>query len=99
MNFKDKVIEIVNKIPKGKVTTYGTVSTLAGMPKGALFVGGILHFAQDQTPWYRVINRNGFISTKCYAHPRQLQKALLESDGIEVSDAFVVDLQKYGWWG
>lgn len=99
MNFKDKVIELVNRIPKAKVTTYGTIATLAGMPTGALFVGGILHFAETQTPWHRVINRNGFISTKCPNHPRQLQRALLESEGIEVSDDFMVDLDKYGWWG
>lgn len=99
MDFKDKVIEIVNKIPKGKVTTYGTVATLAGMPRGALFIGCILHCAEEQTPWYRVINRNGLLSIKCYDHPRQLQKALLASEGIKVSDDFMIDLQEYGWWG
>lgn len=99
MNFKDRVIQIVRKIPYGKVTTYGTVATLAGLPRGARLVGGILHFNINAGPWHRVINRHGFISTKCLDHPKALQKALLEQEGIEVSDDFMINLQKYGWWG
>lgn len=99
MNFKDQVIFIVKKIPYGKVTTYGTVAALSGLPRGARLVGGILHYSLDELnlPWQRVINRNGFISTKCLEHPKALQKALLEDEGIEVSDDFMVDLKKYGW--
>jgi len=69
LNFKDRVIEIVNKIPYGRVTTYGTVATLAGLPRGARLVGGVLHFNIDDAPWHRVVNRHGFISTKCLEHP------------------------------
>lgn len=99
MNFKDRVIEIVKKIPYGRVTNYGTVATLAGVPRGARLVGGILHFNREEVPWQRVINRHGFISTKCLDHPKQLQKALLEQEGIEVSRDFMINLHKYGWWG
>ncbi len=100
-SFKEKVIQIVKQIPDGKVTTYGTVATLAGLPRGARLVGGILHFCSDQEnlPWQRVINRNGFISTKCLEHPKQAQKALLLMEGVEVTSCFIVDLKKYGWWG
>lgn len=104
MNFKEKVLEIVKKIPYGRVTTYGTVATMAGVPRGARLVGGVLHFndlsaGRQVLPWHRVINRHGFISTKCLEHPKKLQKALLEQEGIEVSKDFMVNLDKYGWWG
>lgn len=101
MSFRIKVIEIIKKIPKGRVTTYGTIATLAGLPRGARLVGGILHFSteKDSLPWQRIINRHGYISTKCLDHPKPLQKILLEQEGIEVSSDFVVDLKKYGWWG
>ena len=106
MNFKDRVIQIVKSIPYGKVTNYGTVAVLAGVPRGARLVGGVLHFniedlpaGRQGAPWHRVINRHGFISTKCLEHPKQLQKALLEQEGIEVSKDFMVDLKKYGWFG
>lgn len=99
MNFKSRVIKIVNKIPYGRVTTYGTVAMMAGVPRGARLVGGVLHFNINASPWHRVINRHGFISTKCLDHPKRLQKKLLQEEGIEVSDDFMVDLQKYGWFG
>lgn len=99
MNFKLNVIKITKQIPYGRVTTYGTVATLAGFPRGARLVGGILHQAKEELPWYRVINRHGFISIKCFDHPKDFQKALLEAEGIEVSKDFMVNLQKYWWWG
>ncbi|MBI2022196.1 MGMT family protein [Candidatus Daviesbacteria bacterium] len=101
LSFKERVIQIVKKIPQGCVTTYGTVATLAGLPRGARLVGGILHYNSDvfDLPWQRVINRHGFISTNCQEHMKKLQKALLEQEGIEVSDDFMIDLKKYGWFG
>ncbi len=100
-DFKARVVDIIKKIPPGKVTTYGTVATLAGLPRGARLVGGILHFNAEKygLPWQRVINRHGFISTSCLDHTKNIQKGLLESEGVEVSKDFVVDLKKYGWWG
>lgn len=102
MNFKKKVIKIVKSIPHGRVTTYGTVATLAGIPRGARLVGGILHFAnveKENIPWHRVINRHGFISTKCLDHPKNLQEVLLKKEGVEVDKDFMIDLNRYGWWG
>ncbi len=99
MNFKNRVIEIVKTIPYGRVTTYGTVAALAGIPRGARLVGGILHYYMEdhEIPWHRVINRHGFISTKCLEHPKTLQKKLLEEEGIGVSSGFMINLDKYLW--
>lgn len=99
MNFKNRVISIVKKIPYGRVSTYGTVATLAGLPRGSRFVGGVLHFNNDDVPWHRVVNRHGFISTRCLEHPKLAQKALLEQESIEVTSDFMINLRKYGWWG
>ena len=57
------------------------------------------HFNMDDVPWHRVVNRHGFISTKCLDHPKSLQKVLLEQEGVEVSADFMINLQKYGWFG
>lgn len=101
MNFRNRVIQIVKQIPYGRVTTYGTVATLAGLPRGGRLVGGILHTNSEKLnlPWQRIINRHGFISTKCLEHPKALQKVLLEKEGVEVTADFMIDLKKYGWWG
>ncbi len=100
-NFKDKVIQIVQKIPYGRVTTYGTVATLVGFSRGARIVGGIMCSDGEKLnlPWHRVINREGYLSIKCGEHSKALQKALLEEEGVEVSADFIVNLDKYGWWG
>ena len=99
-NFKERVLSLANKIPHGKVTTYGTLATLAGVPRGARLVGGVLHFSgESRAPWHRVINRHGFISIKCLDHPKELQRALLKQEGIEVNKDFMIDLSRYGWWG
>ncbi|KKQ67500.1 MAG: Methylated-DNA/protein-cysteine methyltransferase [Candidatus Daviesbacteria bacterium GW2011_GWA2_38_24] len=101
MNFKELVIKITKSIPYGCVTTYGTIATLSGMPRGARLVGGILHFAyqKEDLPWHRVINREGFISIRCMDHPKELQKALLEQEGVKVSKDLTIDLSTFGWWG
>lgn len=101
VNFKNKVIQIVKKIPYGQVTTYGTVATLAGLPRGGRLVGGILHANSEKLnlSWQRIINRHGFISTKCLEHPKALQKVLLQKEGVEVSEGLMIDLKKYGWFG
>ncbi len=101
MTFGEKVIEIIKQVPYGRVTTYGTVATLAGLPRGARLVGGILMHNSEKCnlPWQRVINREGFLSIKNMNYPKPLQKALLEQEGVDVSPEFIVDLKKYGWFG
>lgn len=35
----------------------------------------------------------------CPEHIKALQKALLDEEGVEVSKDFMIDLDRYGWWG
>src|SRR5688572_13957830 len=98
-SFKDAVIEIIKSIPYGKVTSYGTVATLAGSPRSAREVGYLLHSltAKHNLPWQRVINKKGFISIRGNdVNMKNLQKKLLEEEGVEVSEDFMIDLKKYG---
>jgi methylated-DNA-protein-cysteine methyltransferase-like protein len=103
-NFYQKIYALVKKIPKGKVATYGQIATLAGVPRSARVVGWALHTLPEpevkKVPWQRVVNKEGVISTTCTDHPRDLQKLLLESEGIEVkkkNDFSWIDLEKYLW--
>ena len=100
--FYQRVIKLIKKIPYGKVTTYGTIALKAGSPRAARIVGGILHSSteKEDLPWQRVINRDGFISIRSgLIDSKKLQKSLLEQEGVEVSSTFMVDLDKYGWFG
>ena len=49
MNFNERVYEIVRRVPKGKVISYGQVAFLAGSPRGARAVGWALH--RNPYPW------------------------------------------------
>ena len=99
MNFHQRVYALVKKIPKGRVTSYGFVATLLGNPRAARQVGwALFNMTEDrEIPWWRVINSKGYISIRNPNAPKELQKFLLEKEGIKVSDKFMVDLKKYIW--
>lgn len=101
-NLFERIYYIVRKIPQGKVATYGQIAALAGSPRGARMVGWALHILEHhrKIPWQRVINREGRISTTCEEHSKNLQKALLEAEGIKVRERdgnYWIDLKKYLW--
>ena len=102
ISFKDLVINNILSIPYGHVTTYGTIAALSGAPRKSREVGYILHSLTEKhsLPWQRVVNREGYISIRGNdLNIKNLQKKLLEEEGVEVSGSFMVDLKKYGWWG
>ncbi len=98
-NFRQKVLDVVEKIPSGKVMSYGQVAALAGSPKAARQVGQILKFLDIEKahiPWWRVLNSKGQISIKGnWTADKNLQKSLLIKEGIEISEDFSVDMVKY----
>jgi len=60
--FKEKVLAVVKKIPRGKTLTYKAVAQRAGSPKASRAVGNILHTNNDpQIPCHRVIRSDGKI--------------------------------------
>ncbi len=94
--FKQKVIEVVNNIPHGKVVSYGQVAAYIALPRAARQVGWVLRgMAGNNVPWWRVVNKKGVISINGNFHAdRNLQKKLLEAEDILVND-FQVDMGKY----
>jgi O-6-methylguanine DNA methyltransferase len=58
--FKEKVIAIVKKIPKGKTLSYKDVAGKAGHPGAARAVGAIMRTNTDASvPCHRVIMSDG----------------------------------------
>ncbi|MBR0163174.1 MAG: methylated-DNA--[Lachnospiraceae bacterium] len=94
----ETIYEIVRRIPKGQVATYGQIAALAGNRRLARVVGYALHANPDGdlTPCYRVVNREGRVSKAFVFGGENRQIALLRADGIEVKDG-VVDLSRYQW--
>ncbi len=90
--------DIVRKIPKGKVSTYGRIAQVCGLPGQSRLVGYALHSLQPGTtvPWHRVVNAGGRISFPPNSEAFRLQKKLLESEGV-VFKKGKTDLGKFGW--
>ena len=95
--FSKQVIEIIQKIPAGKVATYGQIAILAGNNKAARQISRILHSSSGKygLPWHRVINSQGRISLRT-GDSFEMQKAMLESEGIQVIED-KIDLAKFQW--
>jgi methylated-DNA-protein-cysteine methyltransferase-like protein len=93
------VYRVVCRIPAGQVATYGQIAALSGMPRAARQVGWALSALgeQDDVPWHRVINAQGEISPRGGPEVVDLQRALLEFEGIEFNRRDRVDLDRYCW--
>jgi methylated-DNA-protein-cysteine methyltransferase-like protein len=106
--FNAAVWEIVRQIPPGKVATYGQIGALVSPPQGislqdyrafgARWVGGAMAACPEGIPWQRVINSQGKISLRKGGGP-DVQRELLEAEGVVFDDRQRVDLARYGWSG
>ena len=93
------IYEIVRKIPKGKVASYGQIATLAGNPRWSRVVGYALHVNPDPDgiPCFRVVNKIGACSGSFAFGGETAQRKLLEADGVTFLSDGKVDLMKHQW--
>jgi methylated-DNA-protein-cysteine methyltransferase related protein len=95
--FKDRVYALVAQIPEGRVMTYGQIATLCGAAWAAWEVGQIAHTGPEGLPWQRVVNKQGGLAIGWPQGGRAGHRAVLESEGVEVSEDFKVDVGKLQW--
>lgn len=95
-----RIREVLSRIPRGRVVSYGAAAALAGLPNGARQVVRVLHSSseKEKLPWHRLLRKDGSIALPS-GGGLELQKSLLESEGVEVSAAGRVDLARFGWGG
>ncbi|HKU40053.1 MAG TPA: MGMT family protein, partial [Polyangiales bacterium] len=95
-----RIYEVVSRIPRGRVATYGMVAELAGMPRAARQVGyalAALRDASGKVPWQRVINARGEISERSEPTFEGLQRALLEREGVVFDADGRISLERFLW--
>ena len=97
-----RIYEVVRRIPKGRVSTYGEVARLAGLPGHARQVGYALHALRDdpeaaRVPWQRVVNARGEVSARSEPGFERLQRALLEAEGVLFDRRGRIDLGRFAW--
>lgn len=93
-----RIWQVVQLIPKGKVSSYGVIADLAGLPRRARFVSTAMRKASTdiELPWHRVLNSQGKLSIPKYNPLYETQWQLLEREGILVKKGRV-NLTEFAW--
>ena len=94
-SIKDKVYDILLKIPAGKVTTYGDIAKAIGQPNSSRLIGQILHNNPTPVvvPCHRVVRSNGKIGG--YAYGIRKKRKLLEVEGLKFCGSNSTDLEEF----
>ena len=92
--FQKAVLDIVSQIPRGRVTTYGTIATLAGWPDHSRIVGHILRYTVEaaKLPCHRVVNAAGRTAPGWLQH-----RPLLEAEGVHFLPNGHADIKQHLW--
>ena len=96
--FYELVWALARRIPSGKVVAYGQLAGWLGKPRAARAVGyAMFNVPDDSVPWQRVINARVEISVGGHLHRPELQRRLLEEEGVEFDSRGRVDFRRFGW--
>ena len=98
-NVFERVKALTRLIPRGRAVTYGQVAAWMGWA-----LHGLTHEeAAGAVPWHRVLGRAGphyaRVTTSCETHSAELQRQLLEDEGVEFDQHDRIDLTRFGWDG
>ena len=93
-----RILEVIRQVPCGQVATYGQIALIVGdcTPRMVGYCLASLDFDSD-VPWQRIINHQGKVSPRSTGHGSQLQRELLEEEGVEFDAKGRVSFRKYGW--
>ena len=98
-DFFNAVYEFVKTVPKGKVVCYGDVARAVGMPRASRQVGWALHSNPYPgiVPCHRVVFKDGNLAPVFAFGGREVQKAMLENEGVCFIEEFKVYIEKFRW--
>ena len=92
--FEKSVLELIKKIPKGKITTYSEIAKNLGRPKASRAVGNALNknpYA-PQAPCHRVVKSNGEIGG--YAKGIDVKIKILKQEKIDIKNGKIIDFRR-----
>jgi len=95
----NEIYEVVARIPRRRVATYGQIAALAGIPGQPRRIGYALGALSGDTgiPWHRVINAKGMISLRSHSGPDKVQRRRLKQEGIIFDRSGRIDLARFQW--
>ena len=98
--FFKKVYAVVNKIPMGKVSTYGAIAKYLGSKGSARMVGWAMnasHSLEKIIPAHRVVNRNGVLTGKHHFFSPDRMQSMLEQEGIVIKEDKIINFKLHFW--
>lgn len=98
-SFPKRIYDLVAQIPKGKVATYGQLAFMAGSPRAARIVGAAMYRAPTGLPCHRVLYGDGRLCCDRAFGGKEIQRQMLEEEGITFLPDGRVDLQNHLWAG
>jgi len=98
LSFFERVYEVVNKIPYGRVTSYGAIAKHLGAARSSRLVGYAMNASHSRNvPAHRVVNRNGLLTGKHHFPGTHLMQQLLESEGVIVKNDQIQNFKEVYW--
>lgn len=94
--FFAQVYEVVARVPRGRVVSYGQIARMLGHPRAARQVGRAMSLCPDGLPWQRVVMADGSIAGGDYA---PLRAAMLLEEGVSFLPDGRVDMARCRWDG
>ena len=96
-----RIFAVIRRIPRGRVSSYGQVAEVAGLPGHARLVGYALFASSpDAVPWHRVVNARGALSLARLDPDGALtQRMRLEREGVSFDAAGRVRMERHRWTG
>jgi methylated-DNA-protein-cysteine methyltransferase-like protein len=106
--FYEQVWDLVRRIPRGRVASYGQIAKMLPPPAGVnaetyleyggLWVSSAVAASPNDVPWQRVVNSKGEITERDGLEARR-HKLLLEDEGVLFGIRGRIEMKKYGWSG
>ena len=96
---RESILLAVAAIPPGRVTSYGLVAVMAGLPGRARLVGRVLSSLPDDSrlPWHRVMGAGGRLAFPRDSDAYREQRERLAAEGVDVSATGRVDWRRVAW--
>lgn len=100
-DFYERVYAVVEQIPIGKVTTYGSIAGYLGVVSGARMVGYALNNLLkrpdgERWPAHRVVNKQGELTGRGYFRDDTMRERL-QQEGIEFIDEYQINITRHFW--
>jgi methylated-DNA-protein-cysteine methyltransferase-like protein len=94
----EPIYSAIRRVPRGKVSSYGAIAQLAGLPRRARLVGTVLRNspASLKLPWHRIVTSSGRLAFAVGSDPFKIQQSRLKREGVRFLNN-KIDMRIYAW--